>query len=71
MRQRWLISLQLCPLCLDDGSATNDARERWLQSGRAPEEPYWGFDKVALAVLAILLMLISAYMVGEIYRVKP
>jgi hypothetical protein len=70
-RHRWLLSLQLCPHCLDDGSATNDARDRWLQSGRAPEKPHWGINKVALAILAILLMLVSTFMVGEIYRVKP
>jgi hypothetical protein len=28
-------------------------------------------DRVALAILAILLMIVSAFMVGEIYRVKP
>jgi hypothetical protein len=28
-------------------------------------------DRVALAILAVLLMLVSAFMVGEIYRVKP
>jgi hypothetical protein len=67
----WITSLQLCPICLDDGWATAESRERWLQSGRTPEEPYWGMDRVALAILAVLLMLVSAFMVGEIYRVKP
>ena len=70
-RLDWMRSLDSCPLCLDDGSATPESRRRWLQSGRMPEGPYWSVGRLTLAVLAIFLMLALASLVGEVYRVKP
>jgi hypothetical protein len=64
-RQQWILSLQACPVCLDDGNATIESQERWLQSGSVNEQPYWSVARLAIAIGAILAVLGFAVAEGE------
>ena len=58
-RWRWIASLETCPICGDDGSATPESHTRWQESGRPKEEPYWSLGRVLIVIVAIAVMLIG------------
>ena len=58
-RWQWIATLEVCPVCGDDGSASPESHERWREGGRRIEEPYWSFARVALVIVAIVIMLVG------------
>jgi hypothetical protein len=65
----WMRSLNACPVCGDDGSATVESRERWRRSGLSPEVPYWSGRRIVLAILVTVLVAGGGYAIGALYRV--
>jgi len=53
-RLHWLSSVERCPVCDDDGSASPDSRERWRSSNRPPEPSYWSRRRLAIAVAVVV-----------------
>ena len=53
-RWEWLASLEACPICGDDGSASPEGHARWRDGGRRKEEPYWNLTRVTMAIAAIV-----------------
>jgi hypothetical protein len=49
----WLSTLEVCPVCGDDGTATTAAKARWAESGGQAEPRYWGSRRLILALLII------------------
>jgi len=68
-RLSWVRSLDACPVCGDDGSATVESRERWRRSGLSPEAPYWSGRRIMLAILLTVLVAGGGYAIGALYRV--
>jgi len=60
----WVASLEECPVCGDDGTASRSSRDRWLASGGVGEPPYWSWRRVTLAVLVVVAIIGSAIAVG-------
>jgi hypothetical protein len=69
-RDRWIYGVRECPVCRDDGFATEESRSIWLTSGRAPEPEYWSGWRLALAVLAVVVAGIAILWLGQ-WRLKP
>jgi len=67
-RQRypWLITLEACPVCGDDGRATVESRIRWRESGAAPESRYWSIRRLAVAVLLTVVFVGGGILVAEL-----
>lgn len=61
-RLGWIRTLQACPQCGDDGTATAAARHAWLISGRASEAPYW--SRIGTAIVLAALVVIGGFVVG-------
>jgi len=68
-REAWLIELEACPVCGDDGSGSDTERSRWLASGRGLEEPYWSWQRLLVALLGTLVLLAGSIYVGS--QVRP
>jgi hypothetical protein len=64
-RSDWLAALQACPVCGDDGSATEVAVRAWQASGRLAERPYWSSRRILLAVLGAILVVSIGVVVGR------
>jgi hypothetical protein len=69
-RRSWMESLHACPVCLDDGRASAPSRARWQKVDAAREGPYWSWSRMAVALVAIVVLLAALYILGEIYRVE-
>jgi hypothetical protein len=50
-REEWVLALDACPVCGDDGEASERARAEWRASGRQPEPPYWSLKRILIAIL--------------------
>jgi hypothetical protein len=70
-REDWLLALESCPVCGDDGRATRDSRALWRASGRLPEVPYWSGGRLAAAILATLILVGGGVALGVLYRIRP
>jgi len=68
-RLSWIESLDACPVCGDDGSATPASRDRWRHSGMPQEKTYWSAFRILLAAGATLLFLSGVIAVASRYRV--
>jgi hypothetical protein len=68
---QWLESLDSCPVCGDDGSASAESRERWRQSGLSPEPPYWNASRTTVALLVMLAIAGGGIWYGVSYRPNP
>ncbi len=61
----WMATLEECPVCGNDGSASQDSRAEWLESGAVAESPYWSRRRVALAIALVLGFLGGGMLVAE------
>jgi hypothetical protein len=69
-RLRWMESLQVCPVCGDDGLACAASRERWLTSGQGGERPYWSLARILWTTVAAALLIGGGVWIGGRYRVR-
>jgi hypothetical protein len=49
----WLATLDACPVCGDDGTATAAAKARWTENCGQGEPAYWGSPRLILALLIV------------------
>lgn len=70
-RGHWLLALDSCPVCGDDGTATNESLARWTGSGASPEEPYWSQRRVLLAIIIAIVLAGGGVAVGVLFRIRP
>ena len=65
-RRAWLAELEACPVCGDDGLATPESKQRWLEAG-APREPrYWSKRRATLALLFAVIFVGGGILVAEL-----
>lgn len=60
----WIESLQSCPVCGDEGDATQQSRARWLASGAKAESPYWSRRRLLALFVGATAVLWAAALVG-------
>jgi len=56
----WVQTLEACPVCGDDGAASEAGRARWIASGSVSEPVYWSRQRV-LAALMITAAMVAAF----------
>jgi hypothetical protein len=68
-RLKWVVSLDSCPACGDDG-ASSPSTPAW---GRLTlrERPYWSVRRILTASFLTLLLLGGAVAIGALYRIRP
>ena len=64
----WAATLEACPVCGDDGAASEASRLRWLESGALREPAYWSRKRVLTAVLVAAAMTVT--LLWYVSRVK-
>lgn len=69
-RTLWVEGLARCPVCGDDGNATDRARRGWVLAGGAGEPPEWTPLRAVLVLVAVLLMLGALLVWGSVYQVR-
>jgi hypothetical protein len=69
-RLAWVESLEVCPVCGDDGSASIESRSRWRNSGSNAETPYWSRARILFGVFAAVLLVGGGVWLGGRYRVR-
>lgn len=67
-RTQWITTVELCPVCGDDGLALPDSQVRWAESGRS-EDPYWSGKRLLIASLLMTLLIGGAALLRSFYRV--
>jgi hypothetical protein len=65
----WLLEVDRCPACGDDGSATPSARLAWARSGGKGEPPYWSVKRILAALTLLAAFTIGGVVVAEL-RIK-
>jgi hypothetical protein len=68
-RREWIASIEACPLCGDDGSASVSSRNHWLASGKTLETQYWTLRRTILALLILVLIGGGGFYFGASYTV--
>ena len=61
----WIWSLDVCPSCGDDGTATSESRARRVASGETAERPYWSRARILIAVLLALAFMAGGVLVAQ------
>jgi hypothetical protein len=64
----WAATLEACPVCGDDGAASEASRLRWLEGGALREPAYWSRQRVLAALVAAAA--ITAALCWYVSRVK-
>jgi hypothetical protein len=67
----WVATLDACPVCGDDGSASPESRTRWRDSGLPAEAPYWSWKRIAIAILLAVIIAGAGVWYGASYRPNP
>ena len=69
-RLKWIEALDQCPVCHDDGTASEGAKAAWRTSGMQPEEPYWSVARLIVAVAAACALIGVAVAFASRYQVR-
>jgi hypothetical protein len=70
VRLVWLRTLEVCPVCGDDGAASGASREKWATSGRPAEGSSWLVRAILLTCLGVVVASACLIAFYELYRVQ-
>ena len=62
-------SLEMCPVCGDDGTASPASRAAWAASGQRGEPPYWSGRRMLIALGLIIVFVVGGMIIGA--NTKP
>jgi hypothetical protein len=67
-RMQWISTINACPVCGDDGRASDESRVRWVSAGSKRERPYWSWSRMLFAIVLAALILAAYSWIARRYK---